>query len=390
MSLEYNTFKESTQDLTGIVDDIIKHASGHQFKGIDPYDLASSGLRLPKALLSKLSFLNKISLWNFRRMLGIASSENSKAYALFLHAMVNSGNPRYEVEITRSIDWLRVNRSKEFDGFSVGFAFEMSLSRYSSGPGKTSLVISLFVMFALIERYKSSKDDELLELLYSFDEIMEKQWLRYETDSSLWYSYQSDTSDEVYNATAKVGRFCAMMYELDGNPRYLERIGKILNYLHSKQHADGTWGYSDRITYVDGFHTAFILESIHAMIEATGLKVYEPMFDRGVDNYREFMFKDGRPYHFHPKHRPKDVRSLILRTEIRDAANAIILFSKIGDVKTAHEVLDWTLTNFYDTKERYFYFYDNALSKCKIRYLRWQAWMALAITEYQMATNEKI
>ncbi len=361
---------------------LLAKAGATSYKGIDPYDFASARLPMPGVLKPKLSFLNKISPLNFRPLLGIRPSENSKSNALFMHAMVNYRHKEYQKEIEYLLGWFRENRSTQFKEFSVGFAFEMTLTRYASGPGKTSLIITLFTLFAFITYYEKTGNPEALDAIGSFERLLDTQWLKYETHTELWYSYLPDVKDEVYNATAKVGRFYALLQGIQPDDRYLQKIDKILAYMQSVQNADGTWGYSVKAPYVDNFHTVFMLESIAEMNKWRGTAASVAMFEKGLAAYREGCFDGYRPLHFHTAHQPHDVRSRILHTEIRDAANAIILFSKLGDTGTAAGIIQWLLQYYYNPRKQYFYFFDNKFFKSKIDFIRWQAWMALALSEY--------
>ena len=365
-----------------LLHNLLTKASAASFRGIDPYDLASAKLPMPRALLPKLSFLNKVSPVNFRPLLGIRPSENSKSNALFLHAMVNYSPEEYQTEIDALFYWFKQNRSLQFNQFSVGFAFEMTLTRYHSGPGKTSLIITLFTLFAFIAYYEKTGSKYALEAVLSFEQLLDTQWLKYESDTELWYSYLPDTKDEVYNATAKVGRLYALLQGIRPNPRYVEKMKKMLAYLARVQNADGTWGYSVKAPYVDNFHTAFVLESIAEMNRWSATPTSQQMFEKGLATYRQHCFNGPRPLHFHTAHQPRDIRSRILGTEIRDAANAIILFSKLGDRATATGIIEWLMQHYYNSRKHYFYFFDNKLFKSKIDFIRWQGWMALALSEY--------
>lgn len=367
----------------------LSKASSANYKGIDPYDFASAKIRIPKKLLPRISFLNKVSPINFRPVLGISPSENSKSNALFLHAMVNYDYEKYHKQVDYLFNWFQNNRSKEFEEFSVGFAFEMTLSRYNSGPGKTSLIITLFTLYAFIEYYHKSGNPEALEAILSFESLLNKHWLKYETETELWYSYLPTQKDEVYNATAKVGRFYALLYGIQKEQRYADKIRKMLAYLASVQNADGTWGYSTKAAYVDNFHTAFVLESIYEMNKVSPSPASEKMFNSGLATYEAHCFDGNRALHFHKAHQPKDIRSNILRTEIRDAANAIILFSKLGKHAQAAGILDWSMQHFYHDRKKHFYFFDNKLFKSRIDFIRWQSWMALAISEFLKTDHEK-
>jgi hypothetical protein len=179
-----------------------------------------------------------------------------------------------------------------------------------------------------------------------------------------------------------VGRFYALLQSIQPEPRFREKMQKILAYLAGVQNTDGTWGYSVKAPYVDNFHTAFVLESIAEMHQWGSTPASMAMFEKGLASYRHGCFDGFRPLHFHTAHQPKDIRSRILRTEIRDAANAIILFSKLGDKARATGIFQWLLKHYYHQRKHYFYFFDNKLFKSKINYIRWQSWMALALSEY--------
>lgn len=365
-----------------IYSQLIKNASESDYMGIDPYDFASAKLPVPPAISSKISFINKVSPINFRAILGIGTSNNSKSNALFLNAIaLNRENYKYEEEyLTR---WLIENKSPEYDDYSIGFSFDMILDRYSSGPGKTSLIITLFACFAFLELYRKTKNEELERVLKSAYRLISTNWPKYKTNSGIWYSYLPGKVDEVYNATAKVGRFFAEMHKCFPELGANEEIPSIMNYLCDRRFDDGSWGYSVKSPYVDGFHTAFVLESLHEMLSLLpnsdrGYAVYK----QGLADYKNNLMEGARPLHFHKKRGPKDIRNGIIKTEVRDAACAVILYSKIGDLASAEKVLRWVTDNFYNKSRGHYYFYDNALYTNKINYIRWQAWMALAIGIY--------
>ena len=373
---------------TACFERIIEESFKNGFKGIDPYDFASSTLKLPHFALSKLSFINKVSPINMRPLLNIAPSENSQSNALFLHALLLTNPKKYIKEIDFLYSWLKKNKSAEFPQYSLGFAFEMALTRYSSGPGKTSLIISLFAMFAFLDYYRISHEEGTLRLIRSFEGLLEGNWLKYEDNETLWYSYLPNQKDEVPNATAKVGRFYALYHGINPTSAIKNKLVKILNYLERIQNMDGSWAYSVKNPYVDNFHTAFVLESIHQMHRIVKTKASERMFNIGLADYIENCFNDGTPLHFHKVHFPKDIRRKLIYTEIRDLANAIILFSKIGMLDKAQSILDFALDKYYDTKGGFFYFFNNKLFTSKINYVRWQSWMLLAISEF--SKNKKV
>ena len=369
-------------ELQQIINTLNEDAYKNQFRGIDPYDFANSKIKLPNFILSKLSFINKILPFSIRRFIGIGESDNSKSNAIFLYSMVINNNKNDEEKIEYLKNWLLENRSSEFDEYTLGFAFEMALSRYSSGPGKTSLIITLFGIFAFIEYYKKTGDTNILNKINSFKSLVDNKWLKFETEQELWFSYLPTQKDEVYNATAKIGKFYAMYYELFPSELDKIRIQKILNYLSRVQNTDGSWGYSVKAPYVDHFHTCFNLESIFYMHKVIQTESSTKMFNSALADYELNCFEGNQPLHFHKKRKPKDVRSNIIETEIRDIANAIILFSTIGNYSRALDIVNYSLDKYYNRQKKFFYFFHNKFYMSKLKFVRWQAWMSLAFSTY--------
>jgi hypothetical protein len=93
----------------------------------------------------------------------------------------------------------------------LGFSSEIDISDYSSKPGETSLIISLFVIFSFIDYYSKTSDKKILQYILGFENIIANKWPKVETEDSLWYSYLSSKELEVYNATAKIGKFYAKL-----------------------------------------------------------------------------------------------------------------------------------------------------------------------------------
>ena len=380
------TRNDISKTLDLISENLIQSAKESQFKGYDPYDFAETNSKLPHALLSKFSFVNKISPINFRPWLGISPTGNSKANGLWLWAMVKTDMHKYHDEIKFLQNWIDQNAATEFEEFSMGFSFRMALTRYASGPGKTSLIISLFTVLPLIEIYSANGDESTLAKILSFEKLLETKWMKFESENELWYSYLPGQKDEVYNATAKVGRFYARLYRVHKRRRYLEIIEKVQNYLQRIQKDDGRWIYSLKAPYVDNFHTAFILESVFEMNQIVNRFRFTVMFRKGLKYYIQNCFtQELVPLHFSKLHGTNDIRNKILGTEIRDCANAIIFFSKTGMKREATKIMQWTIANFYNDKGKYFSFFKNDFFTNRIYFIRWQSWMALAIAEYRQA-----
>lgn len=356
--------------------------------GFDPYDFANTKYHFSNHKVNTaLSYCNKVSPINFRDILKIPRFPNTKSNALLLLALLHYDPFRYKVEIDNLIDWFENNKSIEFSETSWGFASNIDLSEYNSGPGKTSLIISLFVIYAYIKHYELFKDERILKSIMEFDILIRTKWLKQETENSLWYSYLPGKKIEIYNATAKVGRFYTLMYKLTNNNIYKENVTKILSYLLQEQREDYSWPYSDYNKYVDGFHTAFVLEAIIEMNTIVKDARFYEMFNNGAEYYLKNLFTGSEPLHFSSSDKMKNFRKTMIGTEIRDCAMAIIFFSKIDNRKMADEVIDYSFKRLYSEKKQYFFFYKNSLWSSKIPFIRWQSWMIYALSVYKNKFN---
>lgn len=375
-------------DIRHIINNIKLKLKEHQYLGYDPYDLSNSNLKLfvkqSTGIQAKLSFINKISPINIRKLLKIPMCTNSKANALILNSLIIDDYTKNKSEIDKLVTFFLNNKPNDFSDeyFSSGFTFKISLSEYTSGPGVTSLIISLFVIYAFIDLFKYSNDPSIYECIYKFKNLLENKLPNIETVDDIYYSYHFDRFAEVPNATAKIGKFYAKLHSIDPKDVYIIKIKKILNYLYRVQRSDGSWPYSKLLNYSDGFHTAFILDSISEMNKYVNNENYNELFGRSLKNYKLNLFNENRPLHFHRKYNKSQGRSFILETELRDCANAIILLSKIGDNDSAIKVVNWTIDNLYDKENNVAYFFKNKYYTSKIDYIRWQAWLLFALCNF--------
>jgi hypothetical protein len=366
----------------------LKHnAKINHFKGWDPYDILNckfiSNSQFSYKLKILLTQINRISPINLRSIIGIKKILNSKAMALYLSSALNIGQEVFPNDKDLLINWLISNKSNKYKEYSIGFTFDITLRGYTSKCGEPSLIITLFAMYAFIQYYQSTHNKNIANYIFSFKELIDRELPKVEKKNILWYSYNFDKLNEVYNATSKVGKYYALLYSMCKEDILLEKVDKILNYLMLKQRNDGSWAYSEKGAYTDGFHTAFVLESIYYMLKHVRSKRYDQMFESGLNHYEHYLIKgNGQPLYFHKYYPPKDLRKLLVETDIRDCAMAIVLFSRLGKVEKAKKVLDWTLQNMYSENGGHFYYFKNKILTNKIEFVRWQAWMLYALSVF--------
>lgn len=368
--------------------DVLFQVKINNYHGWDPYDILSTPflkkIKKSQKFMLLLTQLNRVSPINLRNYLQIRKSFNSKAIALVAHALINSPFYNEKENVKYLIHWLIGFKSDEFTNYSIGFTHDIVLSHYRSKKRYPSLIISLFSIFAFIEYWNIYREKYVLDYIRSFFNLIQKNLPKYEDQDILFYSYNFDKFNEIYNATAKIGKFYSLYYLINPTSELIEKISKILNYLKAKQRNDGSWPYGEHIRYTDGFHTAFVLEAIWYMRQLIDNNEYSNMFYKGLDNYKNYLFKNnGQPLYFHPLYKPNDIRRFLIETDIRDCAMAIILFSLLQDKEYLNTSINWTIQNMYSQNEKYFYFYKNRLWTNKIEFIRWQSWMLYALSHIQ-------
>jgi hypothetical protein len=357
-----------------------------QFKGYNPYDILDSDViykhvRNKNAILALTQF-NKISPINFRKQFGIRKHHNPKALGLLLSALLKTDAVYYKSEISDLKKILLENKSDKFENYSIGFPFPICLSHYTSVVNSPSLIITLFVAYSFIEDYHISGDERVLKTIESINNLIQSKLPKVENEDILYYSYNFEKFNEIYNATAKIGKFYSLYYTITKDEILLSKIKKILNYLCNIQRSDGSWAYAPYIHYSDSFHTAFIIEAIAEMMKLVSSVKYEEMFEKGMKNYRDsYILPSGQPLYIHPQYGNKGRRKLleVTKTDIRDCAMAINLFTKCGLENEATKCLDWTIQNMYSSKG-YFYFYKEKMWTNKIEHARPQGWMLYALS----------
>jgi len=176
--------------------------------------------------------------------------------------------PVYLEYAKKHIDWLLANSSKGYSGYSWGLNFDWVYSAneiYNKNiPFSTH---TPYPLEAMVNYYKLTKDDRLLEPIKSLFLFLEKDLkIMQEDEEKLIVSYGVSRDRIVTNANSYVMYMYALLLDFFPDKRgYIQgKIGKLYNFLVSVQQADGSWIYSpyDGNSFIDCFHSAFVLKNI--------------------------------------------------------------------------------------------------------------------------------
>jgi len=154
-----------------------------------------------------------------------------------------------------------------------------------------------------------------------------------------------------------------------------------MHFLAAQQTDAGAWFYayppeSSPVTH-DNYHTGNVLDWLLLYQAYTGDDAYQPAFARGLDFYREHLFKpDGAPKHRHNRSYPYDIHG---------SAQGAITFARAAIhyqpsyLADARRILTWALDHMQAPDGHYYYqrgrFWTNTTPL-----MRWnQGWMAVAL-----------
>ncbi len=364
-----------------------------RYKGYDPYDALTSPIfRLPilknrKTIRLGVQQLLKRLPINVRPLLGIKKSYEPTTLGLCLQAyghllsVFPEKKEWYLKEIQFCINELERFQSRGYGGTCWGYSFDWE-ARYARIPAFIpNIVVTGIITHALFSLYKHAQAEVKtilnqvpLQLCRSACNFVLYDLNRTYEDGSFCFSYSPLDRQRVYNATMKGARLLAQVYSVTGEPDLKETATQTVKYVVRNQKPDGSWSYSkgDTRTWIDNFHTGYVLDSLQEFILSTGATGYEEALQRGYRYYRKTFFTDeGVPRYYSTKTYPID--STVV-------AQSILTLIHFGDIDLAIQVALWAIQHM-QAKEGYFYYQIKKWGTNRIPYMRWSnAWMLAGLS----------
>ena len=338
------------------------------FRGWDPYDALASPVlariaRTPFARRVGLQVVKRLPL-NVRPLLGVRPTVNAKSVALSLAASVVDGDaPERRESLLRHLERLRGE-----EGWSYPFDVQTRWGYYRSGT--PNAIVTSFACHASLDAGIAPHD---LELPVGF--------LRGLGREEGWYAYFNGSDVPIHNASVLAA---SVLSRVGDNAAAAPAIA----FTVERQRPDGSWSYGEApgLEWVDGFHTAYVLEALHRWAEETGTTEADEAIARGLDLYlRLLVDPDGAARHTLGSRYPVDTHAL---------ASGITMLVRLRHrderaLPTAERMLDWALRHMLRADGR-FAFQQHRLYRNSIPYVRWSdAHMLLALASYLEAVDER-
>jgi hypothetical protein len=326
-----------------------------------------------------------------RSLLKIEKEVNPKGLALFalgeLSRFRATGNTIYAENARHLLSrllTLKITVSKPTDAISrtaFGYNFDWQSRAFFAPKGTPTIVPTAFAARAFSEAYLLLEDENYLKVARDICEFILFDLKRsVETNDEICFSYTPLDRSTIFNASLLAGETLASVGAIDGNRTYRDFAAKSARFIIRRQKKSGAWTYGSQLrhAWVDNFHTAYVLLSLHRIADSIPALEGEipPAFRRGLDFWlRNFFLDNGTPKYYDSNVYPIDIHS---------AAAAIVALCEFRDVDKrclplAEKVANWTIENMRDS-EGFFYYQITKDRTDSASYMRWaQAWMAYAL-----------
>ena len=268
-----------------------------------------------------------------------------------------------------------------YSGAAWGYNFDWQSRHFFAPKGTPTIVPTAFAARALIEAFQAFNDDRYLQVAQSVCEFIKDYLPRSaESENEVCFSYSPLDRTQIFNASLLAAETLAEVGQLTDRNDLGSLAGRAARYVVNRQQHDGSWAYGTDVTqsWVDSFHTAYVLSSLLRIIQSVPNSVDElkPALLKGYEYWREgFFLADGWPKYYHDSLYPADSHA---------AATAIVTFVEFRDLdpralSLAEKIAVWTIENLRD-RTGFFYYQRRRFHTVHTPFMRWtQSWMLYAL-----------
>lgn len=384
-------------DFSEIYNQLFTWCEKENFAGYDPFDGLNSKVFQTTPLkyfaLPRLAWLQMVkrSGKNLRPILKIEKGINAKGIALFalselsrFRATQEEKHAENAKQLIEKLLSLKIEiqdpKSKIHNRLAWGYNFDWQSRAFYAPQGTPTIVPTAFATQALIEAYGIFKDEKYLETAKQVCEFITTDLNRIdESKTEVCFSYTPLDRSVIFNASLLAGECLANVGAVTKEILHLNLAQKTANYVINRQREDGAWVYGAKSfqSWVDNFHTAFILLSLNRLQNLIPNLDCQNCIKKGLDYWLDNLFlADGTPKYYDRETFPIDIHS---------ASAAMVGLCELKDLDErclplAEKVANWTIKNMRDANG-FFYYQKRKNGLVKTPFIRWgQAWMSFALS----------
>lgn len=373
-----------------VYDQLLAWCREHDFAGHDPFDALNSRLfqatPLANSRAARLAWtqLLKRSPADLRRVALVPPERNAKGIALFALAQLATYRRLQTAEAASQarnlLSMLLSMRVEGCSGAAWGYNFDWQSRNFFAPRGTPTVVPTAFAARALIEAAHALNNDEYLNVARtSCDFILRDLPRTVDTETELCFSYTPNSNTHIFNATLLAAELLAAVGQSMDDAALCREAERAARYVVNQQQTDGSWTYGTESnqSWIDNFHTAYILFSLKRITTACSLSGdFRSALERGYRYWREtFFLADGWPKYYHDDAYPADAHA---------GASAIVTLLECRELDQtattmAQQIASWSIRNLRDP-QGYFYYQRRRFYIVRKPYMRWtQAWMLYAL-----------
>lgn len=376
-------------DVETVTQNLLAYCRDNDWAGYDPYDALNSRLfesfpmldsKIPRLVMTQLL---KRSPINIRPLLQIPKTQNPKAIALFISALLKSPDLAVNGQedlVEKLLGRIVALRSTGTPYWNWGYSFAWQTRTIIVKRAMPNLVCTTFVANTLLDLYEQRPRQEYLEMATSAAEYILNELYWTEGESVAGFSYPlASLRVQVHNANFLAAALFCRIYRHTGDERFVSPALKVARYSAGKQQADGSWYYGEADTqrWIDNFHTGYNLSGLRQINKYLETDEFEPHIRAGFEFYKAHFFReDGAARYFHDRTYPIDIHC------VAQSILTPLEFQELGpeSVSLAHSAARWAIDHMWDERG-FFYYRVLRLATIRTSYMRWsQAWMLLAMS----------
>jgi hypothetical protein len=281
--------------------------SERDWRGSDPYD-ALNATRVPTSVrgsplaLRVVTQAVKRSPVNLRPLLGVPDGLSAATLAHLTSAYARNGflDPNEaRSKLGDCIGRLVGLRCATFPEPCWGYHFDVQTRVFFYPRTTPNTIATAFAGLGLLDAYDLADADDALELATGAGEFFLRRVPQTQVRSGAYFGYLPGDATPIHNANMLVAALLARLANATGREDFHNAARRAVAYTVSHQRADGTWPYGERpgLSWVDGFHTGYVLDCLLACVEAgVDVESAAQAWHRGVRYYVTALIEpDGTP-----------------------------------------------------------------------------------------------